>query len=280
MRIDLHAHSDASDGTMPPRELVAAAGQAGLDVVAITDHDTTAGWAEAAEAARELGVGLVRGLEMSTWYHGGSVHLLCYLPDPDDPGLAAELASTRAARVGRVQQMVTALARDYPITFDDVTAQATSATTLGRPHIAAALVANGVVADWDEAFTTMLASDSPYYEPYQAIDTAHAIAVVRAAGGVPVVAHPASSRRGPDLPDDAFAGLAAAGLAGLEVHHRDHSAAQVQRLTTIATRLGLLVTGSSDFHGSGKANRLGENLTDPVVLEAIAAQGATEVIAH
>jgi predicted metal-dependent phosphoesterase TrpH len=278
VRIDLHAHTTASDGTTSPTDLVAQARGAGLDVVAVTDHDTTVGWDEAVAAAQRFGVGLVRGLEMSTRYAGCTVHLLCYLHRPDDPALAAELATIRDDRVGRVRAMVANLARDYPITWDDVVAQAAGARTLGRPHIADALVAKGVVADRTEAFADLISSGGRYYVDHYGTPTDQAIALVRAAGGVPVLAHPGAASRGENLPDAAFDELAAAGLAGLEVHHRDHDVAQVARLGALAARLGLLVTGSSDFHGAGKPNRLGEHLTGPDVLDAIAGQGATPVL--
>lgn len=278
MRIDLHAHTAASDGTTSPADLVAQACDAGLDVVAITDHDTTVGWDEAAAAARRHGVGLVRGLEMSTRYRACSVHLLCYLHRPDDPALTAELAAIRDDRVGRVQAIVANLARDYPITWDDVVAQAVGARTLGRPHIADALVAQGVVADRAEAFADLISSGGRYHVDHYGTPTDQAIALVRAAGGVPVLAHAGAATRGDILPDEAFDELAAAGLVGLEVHHRDHDAAQVVRLGAFAARLGLLVTGSSDFHGAGKSNRLGEHLTEPEVLDAIARQGASPVL--
>ena len=278
MRIDLHAHTTASDGTTSPTDLVAQARAAGLDIVAITDHDTTVGWDAAAVAAQRFGVGLVRGMEMSTRYRECSVHLLCYLQRPDDPRLAAELAAIRDDRVGRVRAMVANLARDYPITWDDVVAQAAGARTLGRPHIADALVAAGVVADRAEAFADLISSGGRYYVDHYCTPTDQAITLVRDAGGVPVLAHAGAGARGPILPDEAFDELAAVGLAGLEVHHRDHDDAQVARLAAVAARLGLLVTGSSDFHGAGKPNRLGEHLTEPDVVDAIASQGATSVL--
>ncbi len=278
MRIDLHAHTTASDGTTSPADLVAQARAEGLDVVAITDHDTTAGWDEATAAARQHGVGLVRGMEMSTRYRGCAVHLLSYLHRPDDPTLVAELEAIRADRVGRLRAMVANLARDYPITWDDVAAQAVGARTLGRPHIADALVAKRVVPDRAAAFADLISSGGRYYVDYYATPTDEAIALVRAAGGVPVLAHAGAATRGAIVPDEAFGELAAAGLAGLEVHHRDHDAAQVARLAAFAERLDLLVTGSSDFHGAGKPNQLGEHLTAPDVLDAIADQGAVPVL--
>ncbi|WP_159810485.1 PHP domain-containing protein [Cellulomonas citrea] len=278
MRVDLHTHSSASDGTQPPEVLVAAARDAGLDVVALTDHDTTAGWAAARAAALALGTTLVLGTEMSTRYDHRSVHLLCYLQDPGDAALVAELETIRTARLGRAREMVDKIAADLPITWDDVQAQVEDGASVGRPHIADALVAAGVVPDRSAAFADLLHGRGPYYVPHYAPSTDHAIALVLAAGGVPVLAHPGAADRGRVLADAAFDELAAAGLVGIEVHHRDHDAAQVRRLGAIAERLGLLVTGSSDYHGEGKPNLLGENLTDPAVLAQIAERGTTEVV--
>ncbi len=278
MRIDLHTHSSASDGTQPPAELVAAAAAAGLDVVALTDHDTTAGWAEAADAARREGIALVRGTEVSARAGGVSVHVLSYLQDPAYPALADELARVVDARVHRAERIVAALARDVPITWEQVVAQAGDAAAVGRPHIADVLVANGVVPDRDAAFVGLLHSRGRYYVPYYAPEAATAVRLIRAAGGVPVFAHPGADGRGRIVPDEVFDELADAGLAGLEVRHRDHDEAQRARLAAIAERLGLLVTGSSDYHGAGKLNRLGENLTEPDVLAQIEREGTVEVI--
>ncbi len=279
VRIDLHTHSRASDGTQTPTELVTAARDAGLDVVALTDHDTTAGWDEAAAAAPVAGVDLVRGTEVSARSHGVSVHLLSYLQDPAHPALAGELARARDSRVHRARSIVERMARDVPITWQDVQEQARDAVVVGRPHIADALVALGVVPDRDAAFAHLLASSGPYHVDHYAPDAPAAVAAIRASGGVPVFAHPAADARGRIVPDRVFDELAEAGLAGLEVFHRDHSAEQRERLLRLADRLGLLVTGSSDYHGDGKANRLGENLTRPEVLDEIVRQGTTEVVA-
>ena len=279
VRIDLHTHSRASDGTQTPTELVTAARDAGLDVVALTDHDTTAGWDEAAAAAPVVGVALVRGTEVSARSHGVSVHLLSYLQDPVHPALADELARARDSRVHRARSIVERMARDVPITWQDVQEQARDAVVVGRPHIADALVALGVVPDRDAAFAHLLASSGPYHVDHHAPDAPAAVAAIRASGGVPVFAHPAADARGRIVPDRVFDELAEAGLAGLEVFHRDHSAGQRERLLRLADRLGLLVTGSSDYHGDGKVNRLGENLTRPEVLDEIVRQGTTEVVA-
>ncbi|WP_146842264.1 PHP domain-containing protein [Cellulomonas composti] len=278
MRIDLHAHSSASDGTEPPDLVVRAAARAGLDVVALTDHDTTAGWSDAATAAVREGVALVRGTEVSARWRGISIHLLSYLQDPTHPALLAELDRTRAARLGRARAMVDLIARDHPITWDDVVAQAGDAVTIGRPHVADALVARGIVPDRDAAFVELLRADGRYHVPHYAPDGPDAVRAIRAAGGVPVFAHPGADARGRIVPDETFEVLAAAGLAGLEVDHRDHPPEQRERLRAIADRLGLLVTGGSDYHGAGKVNRLGENLTQPHVLAAIEEQGSVEVV--
>lgn len=278
MRIDLHTHSSASDGTDAPDRVVAAAARAGLDVVALTDHDTTAGWSAAAAVVPATGVALVRGTEVSARARGISIHLLSYLQDPQHPALVTELDRTREARLHRAEAITARLGADFPVTWDDVLEQAAGAVVVGRPHIADALVARGVVPDRDAAFARLLRADGPYHVPHYAPAGPDAVRAIRASGGVPVFAHPGADARGRVVDDAVFDELADAGLAGLEVHHRDHGPGQVARLTTIAERLGLLVTGSSDYHGTGKANRLGENLTDPAVLAEIESRGFLEVV--
>ena len=280
--IDLHTHSTASDGTDSPARLVEVAARAGITTLAITDHDTTSGWPEAAESAGRHQIGLVRGAEISalarTSGWGTGVHLLAYLHDPTHPDLLAETQRTRDDRTSRARRMVDLLGEDYPITWDDLLAQTKSGTTIGRPHIADALAAAGVVSDRDEAFATMLRPGTRYYVGHYAPDAVDAVRAVRAAGGVPVFAHPGADARGRIVPDSTIEELAAAGLAGLEVDHRDHTPDRRRRLREVAESLDLLVTGSSDFHGAGKKNRLGENTTEPEVLEAIAEQGVLEVL--
>ncbi|MCG7286573.1 PHP domain-containing protein [Cellulomonas sp. ACRRI] len=278
MRIDLHTHSSVSDGTETPGELVASAAAAGLDVVALTDHDTTAGWAEASDAARRLGVALVPGTEVSALSRGVSVHLLSYLQDPAAPALAGVIAQTRDARLHRGRAIVERLSQDLPITWDDVLAQQQPGTVVGRPHIADALVALGVVPDRTAAFADLLSARGRYYVPYYAPEAVEAVEAVLASGGVPVFAHPGADGRGRVVPDSAIEELAEAGLAGLEVHHRDHTPEQRARLAALADRLGLLVTGSSDYHGTGKDNVLGENTTAPEVLAEIERRGRTAVV--
>jgi predicted metal-dependent phosphoesterase TrpH len=276
--IDLHTHSTASDGTDAPGQVMEAAAAAGLAVVALTDHDTAAGWDEAAAAAARTGVALVRGAEISTTSDHISVHMLAYLHDPTHPDLVHELQRTRASRLTRLERMAALLGEDFPITWDDVLAQTSEDATVGRPHLADALVAAGVVATRDEAFATMLRPGTRYYVPHTAPDTVTAVRVIRAAGGVPVFAHPGAAQRGRVVGEDRIEELAAAGLAGLEVDHRDHDDATRARLRDLARTLGLFVTGSSDYHGAGKPNRIGENTTTPGVLEQIEAEGGLEVL--
>ncbi|GIJ00369.1 metal-dependent phosphoesterase [Sediminihabitans luteus] len=278
MNIDLHTHSSASDGTDAPGTVVADAAAAGLDVVALTDHDTTAGWDEAARAAQRVGVALVRGTEVSARAGGVSVHVLSYLQDPTHPVLLGELAQARESRRSRARRMVELVAQDYPITWDDLLAQTVEGTTIGRPHIADALVAAGHVSDRSAAFATILRAGSPYYVAHYAPDAVAAVRAVVAAGGVPVFAHPGATVRGRVVDDATIEAMVEAGLAGLEADHRDHTPEQRDRLRDTARALGLFVTGSSDYHGAGKPNRLGENTTDRAVLEEIEARGFTDVV--
>ncbi len=279
MRIDLHAHSNVSDGTQPPAEVLASAAAAGVDVVALTDHDSTAGWAEAAAAALELGVGLVPGMEVSCRTETGiSVHLLSYLHDPSHPGLLKEITKAKDARLTRAQRMVSLLAEDYPLTWDDVIGQVAPGATLGRPHIADALVAAGVVRDRSAAFRSILTSRSRYFVQHYAPDPARAVELVRAAGGVPVFAHPVASGRGRIVGEKTYREMIDAGLAGLEVYHRDNPPAGRAFLLGLAEQHGLLVTGSSDYHGAGKPNLLGENLTSPEVLARIEELGSGSAV--
>ncbi|ACZ22681.1 predicted metal-dependent phosphoesterase, PHP family [Sanguibacter keddieii DSM 10542] len=276
--IDLHTHSNASDGTESPAGVVGSAAAAGLDVVALTDHDTTAGWDEAAEAALRSGVALVRGTEVSARSAGISVHLLSYLHDPTHPALVAQNDEVRLARSDRARTMVRLLGRDFDVTWDDVLAQTEPGTTIGRPHIADALVHAGYAPDRSAAFATILRTGSDYYVPHYAPDALDAIRAVRAAGGVPVFAHPGADGRGRVVGDEVIEEMAAAGLLGLEVQHRDNGPEQQRRLTMMARSLDLFVTGSSDYHGAGKPNRLGENTTDPAVLALIEEIGRSDVI--
>jgi predicted metal-dependent phosphoesterase TrpH len=276
--IDLHTHSTASDGTEPPAEVVASAARACLSVLALTDHDTYAGWKPAAAAVPGCGVALVRGVEISCSHEGTSVHVLAYLLDPHHPPLVRELARARESREHRIEAMVDRMAADgIPITLQEVRAVAGPGATLGRPHIADALVARRVVATRDEAFADILRGGSPYHVPHYAPDPVRAVELVREAGGVPVMAHPFAAARGRVVGDDVVEEMASAGLAGLEAHHPDHDSAQRAHAVELAGRLGLLVTGSSDYHGTGKANRLGQETTSAAVLEEIESQASSGV---
>lgn len=276
--IDLHTHSTASDGTEPPEAVVAAAARAGLDVMALTDHDTYAGWPAAVRAAEELGVGLVRGVEVSCSHRGVSVHLLGYLVDPDAPGLLAELEHARESRLTRVERMVERMAADgIPVSLEQVQAVAGEGATLGRPHIADALVANGYVATRDEAFRDILRNGSRYYVSHYAPDPVRAVELVREAGGVPVMAHPFANARGWTVGEEVIEAMAHAGMAGLEAAHRDHTPTERAQAEALADRLGLFVTGSSDYHGTGKENRLGEHTTAAAVLAQIESQATSGI---
>ncbi|MFI7076151.1 PHP domain-containing protein [Micromonospora sp. NPDC049903] len=280
-RIDLHTHSTASDGTLGPAELVRAAAEAGLDVVAITDHDTTAGWVPALRALPP-GLRLVRGAELSCRWYGEqppmSLHLLAYLFDPDHPELVAELARMRAARLTRGERTVELLRADgVDVRWPEILATA-GGGTVGRPHIAQALIRAGLVATTSAAFGPEWLGER-YRLPKEDIDVFQAVRLVRAAGGVPVFAHPRASRRGPVVPDTLIAELAAVGLAGLEADHEDHSPAERAHVRGLAADLDLLVTGSSDFHGTHKTVRLGAFTTAPEAYERLvaASSGVTEV---
>lgn len=270
--IDLHTHSTASDGTLSPTEVVLAAAAAGLTTLALTDHDTTAGWAEAREAARVARIALVPGIEITCDWEDFSVHLLGYLVDPDFRPLQDELARARASRIDRMDRIVAKMAADgIPISVEEVGAQVRPGATLGRPHLADALVAKGLQPDRDAVFTQWLGNDGPYYIGHYAPTPVRAVELVRAAGGVAVHAHPFTVSRGRTLPVEVIEAMAAAGLAGLEVDHREHDAPTRRQGRELAERLGLFVTGSSDFHGAGKLNQLGENTTPPAILDQIEA---------
>ncbi|MGV9887448.1 PHP domain-containing protein [Streptomyces sp. NPDC003395] len=265
MRIDLHCHSTASDGTDTPAELVRNAAAAGLDVVALTDHDTTRGYGEAIAALPE-GLTLVTGAELSCRIDGVSMHLLAYLFDPEEPALLAERELVRDDRVPRAQGMVAKLnALGVPVTWEQV-ARIAGDGSVGRPHVATALVELGVVPTVSDAFTAdWLADGGRAYVEKHETDPFEAIRLVKGAGGVTVFAHPAASKRGRTVPESAIAAMAEAGLDGIEVDHMDHDEETRDRLRGLAKDLGLLVTGSSDYHGSRKTVELGAYTTDPEV---------------
>ena len=262
--IDLHTHTTASDGTDSPAALVNKALSAGIKTLAITDHDSTSGWSEAVTALRPS-LSLVLGAEISTLTLDGiSVHMLGLLFDGEDKSMQNMLAESRDTRIPRMRKMIDLLAADgINISIEDVMAATPVGATLGRPHLADALVRNKVVATRDEAFLELLHNDSKYYVTHAAPTPEDAIRQINQAGGVAVIAHPFASRRGEVISAATFTHLVSAGLHGIEVNHRDHSQAEREQLAQIADQLGLVKTGSSDYHGNGKLNELGENLTDP-----------------
>jgi predicted metal-dependent phosphoesterase TrpH len=271
VRIDLHTHSSASDGTDTPGDLVREAAAAGLDVVALTDHDAMSGWAEAQQAADEVGITLVPGLEISTRFRHRGVHLLGYLPDPTHPSLVDELDRILEGRTARTPAIVAAL-REHGIDIseEDVRRESGGSVAAGRPHVADALVRSGVVADRTEAFATLLSPGQAGYVNRYASALEDMIPLVAAAGGVTVVAHPWGRGSRSVLDAEALAGLKDLGLAGIEVDHQDHAPAARAELRAIARELDLVVTGSSDHHGLGKVDHdLGVNTTEPEQYERL-----------
>jgi predicted metal-dependent phosphoesterase TrpH len=284
LRIDLHTHTTVSDGSDTPTELVTKAVAAGVDVIALTDHDTTTGWAEALGAAEKTGLGVVPGIELSAQILDDtgqapplSVHVLGYLVDPDNPVLVAELAKIRSHRDDRLRLMVERLAEDLDITWDEVAEGIADGATPGRPHIASVLVNKGIVADVSEAFDHYLAAHGPYHVPHYAPRLTRALEVITQAGGVAVLAHPLSGDRRYALDQvdhvdrliEQLATLQKQGLSGVEIDHRENAPHHLETLKQAVSTLGLIQTGSSDYHGDKKPNRLGENLTAPAELQRI-----------
>lgn len=272
MRIDLHTHSNRSDGTESPSELVRRAQAEEIDVLGLTDHDTTAGWEEACDVAARTGVTVVRGIEVSCTFEGYGVHLLAYLPDPTYPPLAEELHRVLDGRNSRLPATLQRL-RDLGIDIDvsDVRRVAGETAAMGRPHVADALVTLGVVADRDEAFNTYLGPQGPAYVHRYAADLETMIGIVRASGGVSVVAHPWASRHDHSALDAAgLERLKRTGLAGVEVDHQDHDPDTRKALRTVAEDLDLVITGASDHHGLGKLDHdLGVHTTAPAQFERL-----------
>ncbi len=274
MRIDLHVHSTTSDGTDTPADLVATAVAADLDVIALTDHDTTAGWAEAVDAL-PTGLRLIRGAEFSCIAPDGRggripVHLLGYLFDPASEAIVAEQARLRRERRVRLHTMAQWMAADgLPVEPDALLGDLPQHASAGRPHLARALVSAGVVGSVDEAFRRYMAPGGPYYTGRADTDVRTAVRMVRSAGGVPVLAHAVARHRGPVVDLDVIAELVAEGLAGVEVDHPDHTSDDRAALRDLAATLDLLITGSSDYHGANKTAYLGQETTDPAMLERI-----------
>lgn len=274
MHIDLHTHSTASDGTDSPGELVASAGKAGLDVVALTDHDTTAGWTEAS-AALPSGLTLVPGAELSCMCDDGSgrrisVHLLGYLFDPQATEVVAEQQRLRSERRTRLRTMAERMAADgLPVDPEDVLGSLPVDSSAGRPHLAQALVKAGLVDTVDEAFGRYLGNGRSYYMPRSDTPVETAIDMITAAGGVTVFAHPFAFSRGPTVAPRVLGELAERGLVGVEADHPNHDAAAREQLRVIAREHGLVVTGSSDYHGTNKTIGLGQETTDQGAFEAL-----------
>lgn len=278
MMIDLHTHTTCSDGTDSPTELMKKACEVGIDVIGLTDHDTVSGWEEASIAARANSIRLVRGIEITATCHGVRVHILGYLFNSEDNKVQDHIRSVRESREGRARAITERLAADFPLTFEDVMRQAAPGATLGRPHIADALVEKGILANRSEAFEQLLATSSPYYVEQYAPDARAVVEFIHAAGGKTVWAHPKAMKRGTVAPDRAYRELAEAGLFGIEVDHRDNPADTRQFLTDIVNVYGLARFGSSDYHGRGKPNKLGENTTSPDAYRALIDGTFAEVI--
>lgn len=280
MLIDLHTHSTESDGTDTPAGLVTTAVAAGLDAIAITDHDTTAGWAEAERAVREHGNGfrLVPGAELSCSCPDGNgrtvtVHLLAYLFDPESPALMREQSRLRAERRERLREMARRMAADgFPVDPDRIMAELPPDSPGGRPHLGRALVESGVVASVDEAFARYLGSGGGYYLPRTDTPVHRAIEMINEAGGATVLAHPFATKRGPTVSPEVVAELAERGLAGIEIDHPDHDEPTRERLRALAAELSLIPTGSSDYHGTNKTIRIGQETTPAESLERIVAR--------
>lgn len=258
---DLHLHSNHSDGTESPAEVMRQVHAHGVRTAALTDHDRTSGWTEAGDAAVALGMTFLPGMELSAKHEWRSVHVLGYLFDPEDVALRAETDRIRDDRIGRAERIVRNIGRDYDLHWDDVVAQTTLDATVGRPHIADALVARGIVRDRTEAFDGILHPREGYYEPHYAPDPLTAVRLITEAGGVAVIAHPVTAGRDRMMPVAYIERLIAAGLSGFEVDHRENTAQGKRILRELAERHDLIVTGSSDYHGTGKPNRPGENTT-------------------
>ena len=274
MTIDLHTHSTASDGTDTPAELVANAAAAGLTALAITDHDTTSGWA-AALAALPPGLRLVRGAELSCVSPDGrggycTVHLLAYLFDPTADAVVLEYARARAERRERLGRIAELMAADgFPIDAETLLAEVPEDSTAGRPHLARALMRAGVVTSVDEAFAKFLNDRGRYYLPSSRTPVEDSIEMIAQAGGVTVLAHAFAAHRGPTVSGEVIKDLAGLGLAGVEVDHPDHDDDARARLRRLADELDLVTTGSSDYHGTNKTIRLGQETTAPEMLDEI-----------
>lgn len=264
-RYDLHTHSVHSDGTTSATEIAEGAAKAGLAGFALTDHDTIDGWQEARDAARAAGIDFIPGIELTTQHGGRSRHLLAYGIDPEAGELFSALSEVRRFRRERAREMVRRVSVDYAIDWQKIVGEHET-RTVGRPHIADALVDAGYFPDRTAAFEQVLHPGSPYYLGTYAIDTVEAIGLVRAAGGAAVLAHPAAFRQRMPTSTGELREFAQAGLFGVELDHPENRGDWLPPLERATRELGLQRTGASDFHGAGKPNRLGERTTGADVI--------------
>ena len=278
MRIDPHTHSSFSDGTDTPAELMTKAREARLDMIGLTDHDTIEGWDEAAACVDKTGVTLLRGAEVSAAVEGITVHMLAYLFNPDDAHLCQIFEQQRFTRENRARQIVQNLSADYDLEWDEVLDFAPESGPIGRPHIADALIRRGYFPDRAAAFEYALHPRGPYYVFHDPTDARELVSYIRSAGGVPVLAHPRAAQRQRLISDEAIMEMVECGLFGIERDHRDHDALGRASVERLAEQGGLRLFGASDYHGLGKPNMLGENLTDPAVIAALEEQGQLEVL--
>lgn len=271
--IDIHTHTNCSDGTDSPLQLVKKAASSGITVLGITDHDSTSGWRDAVDSLHGS-LQLALGAEVSCLTSDGiSVHMLGLLFDGENQPLQQLLSDSRDTRIPRMKKMIENLqGAGYDITLEDVEASTPVGATVGRPHLADALVAKKIVQSRDEAFMDLLHNDSPFYVSHFAPTPEDSIRAIKSAGGVAVIAHPFASRRGQTLTPESFQPLVDAGLNGIEVFHRDQSEEERAQLIAISNELDLVITGSSDYHGTGKLNQLGENTTSQAEWERLESQ--------
>jgi hypothetical protein len=272
MRVDLHVHSNNSDGAFPPEEVVRIARDAGLDGIALTDHDSTAGYEIARDAGERAGLRVIPGSEISAVYQNGSIHILGYFLDTRHPRLVEELGAIRDDREWRARGMIDKLnALGVPVTFEQVRAIA-KGESIVRPHVAQAMVDLGVIESTVDAFTPdwILEGGRAYVEK-KALTPEAAVTLIAEAGGVAVIAHPVWHPKDPDEQHAFIERLASLGMAGIEVDHPDHDPPTRERFRALAGQLGLVATGSSDYHGNDHGGRIGENTTAPEVLEELEA---------
>lgn len=267
---DLHVHSDRSDGVFAPAEVVRIAKEAGLDGIALTDHDTLDGYDDAHAAGDAVGCEVLRGVELSTLSRGSSVHMLGYFVEPNNDELSHQLAVHRDDRVWRAQAMVAKLNElGVPVTFERVR-QIARGESIGRPHIAAAMVEAGVVASTTAAFTDeWIGNRGRAYVERHTLSPQDAVRLIAGAGGAAVIAHPIWCEQDGTLTVEEIEGLASLGLAGIEVRHPDHDDAARERFGALAERLGLVATGASDWHGNEHGGKIGENTTDRETVERL-----------